>query len=168
MYGQPGKKLLFQGSEWGQWREWQHDTSLDWHQRQFPPHAGMERWVTDLNNTYRAEPALHNGDCRAGGFEWVDCNDAGSSTISFLRIGDDGRFILVICNFTPVPRENYRVGVPHGDFWRELLNSDATVYWGSGQGNAGGVLAEAEPWHGRPYSLNLTVPPLGVLFLKGT
>ncbi|WP_020473300.1 1,4-alpha-glucan branching protein GlgB [Zavarzinella formosa] len=168
MFGQPGKKLLFQGCEWGQWREWQHDTSLDWHQRQFPPHAGMERWITDLNTTYRAEPALHNGDCRAGGFEWVDCDDAPSSTLSFLRIGDDGRFILVICNFTPVPRENYRVGVPHGDFWRELLNSDATVYWGSGIGNAGGVLAEAEPWHGRPYSLTLTIPPLGVLFFKGT
>ncbi|HJZ94199.1 MAG TPA: 1,4-alpha-glucan branching protein GlgB [Gemmataceae bacterium] len=168
MFGQPGKKLLFQGNEWAQWREWRHDHSLDWHQRPFPPHAGMERWVTDLNHMYRAEAAMHQGDCHAGGFEWVDCTDSAASVLTFLRRSDAGSYVLVACNFTPVPRYNYRVGVPHGGYWRELLNSDATVYWGSGQGNAGGVTADAEPWDGRPYSVKLTLPPLGVLFFKGT
>jgi 1,4-alpha-glucan branching enzyme len=167
MFAQPGKKLLFQGGEFGQWREWRHDHSIDWHQRPFPPHAGVERWIGDLNRLYRDEPAMHQGDCHAGGFEWVDASDAASSVMSFLRRGDDGTSILVVCNFTPVPRSNYRVGVPYGGYWRELLNSDATVYWGSGQGNAGGVTAEAEPWNGRPYSVNLILPPLGVLFFKG-
>lgn len=167
MYAQPGKKLLFQGGEWGQWREWRHDESLDWEQRTFPPHAGVERWITDLNHTYRAETALHQGDCFAGGFEWVDCSDAAASVMTFLRRSDDARYILVVCNFTPVPRTEYRVGVPHDGEWRELLNSDATVYWGSGMGNAGGVVAEPVPWNGRPYSVNLVLPPLSVLFFKG-
>jgi 1,4-alpha-glucan branching enzyme len=168
MFAQPGKKLLFMGGEFGQWREWRHDHSLDWHQRPYPPHAGTERWVSDLNHLYRAEPALHQGDCHAGGFEWVDASDTASSVMSFLRRGDDGSSVLVVCNFTPVPRHNYRVGVPHGGYWRELLNSDATVYWGSGQGNAGGVTAEPESWNGRPYSVKLTLPPLGILFFKGS
>ena len=168
MFGQPGKKLLFMGDEWGQWREWRHEGALDWNQRNFPPHAGMERWVTDLNHTYRAEPALHQGDCHAGGFEWVDCTDGGASVLTFLRRSDDGRYVLVVCNFTPVPRYDYRVGVPYGGLWKEILNSDATVYWGSGQGNAGGAMAEPEPWNGRPYSIKLTLPPLGVLFFKGS
>jgi 1,4-alpha-glucan branching enzyme len=167
MFGQPGKKLLFQGAEWAQWREWRHEQALDWHQRQFPPHAGMERWVTDLNHTYRAEPALHQGDCHAGGFEWVDCSDSASSVMTFLRKSDAGAFVLVVSNFTPVVRQGYRVGVPHGGFWREILNSDATVYWGSGQGNAGGQSAESIEWNGRPFSLTLTLPPMGVLFFKG-
>jgi 1,4-alpha-glucan branching enzyme len=167
MFGQPGKKLLFQGCEWGQWREWRHDHSLDRHQRPFPPHAGMERWVSDLNHLYRAEPSLYQGDCHPGGFEWVDASDTASSVMSFLRRGDDGASVLVVCNFTPVPRFDYRVGVPHGGYWRELLNSDATVYWGSGQGNAGGATADPESWNGRPYSVKLVLPPLGVLFLKG-
>ncbi len=168
MFAQPGKKLLFQGAEFAQWSEWRHDHSLDWHQRPFPPHAGMERWITDLNHMYRAEPALHQGDCHAGGFEWVDGGDAANSVYTFLRRSDAGACVLVVCNFTPVPRPDYRVGVPYGGYWRELLNSDATVYWGSGMGNAGGVTADAESWNGRPYSLNLTLPPLGVLFFKGT
>jgi 1,4-alpha-glucan branching enzyme len=167
MFAQPGKKLLFQGTEFSQWKEWKHDHSLDWHQRPFPPHAGMERWISDLNRVYRDEPAMHQGDCHAGGFEWVDASDTASSVMSFLRRGDDGTSVLVVCNFTPVLRTNYRVGVPHGGYWRELLNSDATVYWGSGQGNAGGVTAEAEPWNGRPYSVSLVLPPLGVLFFRG-
>lgn len=167
MFGQPGKKLLFQGAEFAQWGEWRHDHSVDWHQRPFPPHAGMERWVADLNHTYRAEPALHQGDCHPGGFEWVDGSDTTSCVLSFLRRSEDGRYVLVVFNFTPVPRTAYRVGVPHGGYWRELLNSDATVYWGSGQGNAGGVTAEPEPWNGRPYSVVLTIPPLGALFFKG-
>lgn len=168
MFAQPGKKLLFQGCEWAQWQEWRHDQSIDWHQRQFPPHAGMERWVGDLNKLYRDEPAMHQGDCHAGGFEWVDASDSASSVMSFLRRGDDGSSILVVCNFTPVPRYDYRIGVPYGGYWRELLNSDATVYWGSGQGNAGGVTADQESWNGRPYSVRLTLPPLGVLFFKGS
>jgi 1,4-alpha-glucan branching enzyme len=168
MFAQPGKKLLFQGAEFAQWAEWRHDHSLDWHQRPFPPHAGMERWVTDLNHTYRAEPALHQGDCHAGGFEWVDGGDTANSVYTFLRRSDAGACVLVVCNFTPVPRTDYRVGVPYGGYWRELLNSDATVYWGSGMGNSGGLTADAEAWNGRPYSLKLTLPPLGVLFFKGT
>jgi len=168
MFAQPGKKLLFQGGEFAQWHEWRHDHSLDWHQRPYPPHAGMERWVTDLNRLYRSDPAMHQGDCHAGGFEWVDASDAAASVMSFLRRGDDGTSILVVCNFTPVPRTNYRVGVPHGGYWRELLNSDATIYWGSGMGNAGGVTAEPESWNGRPYSVRLTLPPLAVLFFKGS
>jgi len=168
MFGQPGKKLIFQGGEFAQWREWRHDHSLDWHQRPFPPHAGMERWISDLNRLYRNEPAMHQGDCHAGGFEWIDASDAAASVMSFLRRGDDGTSVLVVCNFTPVPRTDYRVGVPHGGYWRELLNSDATVYWGSGMGNAGGVTAEPESGNGRPYSVRLTLPPLGVLFLKGS
>ena len=167
MFAQPGKKLLFQGGEFAQWKEWKHDHSLDWHQRPFPPHAGMERWVSDLNQLYTSEPAMHQGDCHAGGFEWVDASDTASSVMSFLRRGDDGTSILVVCNFTPVVRGGYRVGVPYGGYWREVLNSDATVYWGSGQGNAGGVTAENESWNGRPYSVVLTLPPLGVLFFKG-
>jgi 1,4-alpha-glucan branching enzyme len=110
---------------------------------------------------------MHQGDCHAGGFEWVDASDAAASIMSFLRRGDDGTSILVVLNFTPVVRQGYRVGVPYGGYWRELLNSDATVYWGSGQGNAGGVTADTEPWNGRPYSVSLTLPPLGVLFFKG-
>ena len=168
MYGQPGKKLLFQGDEFGQWREWRHDHSIDWHQRPHPPHAGMEQWIGDLNRLYKSEPAMHQGDCHAGGFEWVDASDAGASVMSFLRRGDDGTSILVVCNFTPVPRENYRVGVPYGGYWRELLNSDATIYWGSGMGNAGGATAEAETWNGRPFSMSLSLPPLSTLFFKGT
>src|SRR4051812_8250842 len=167
MFAQPGKKLLFQGGEFAQWKEWKHDHSLDWHQRPHPPHAGMERWVSDLNKLYTSEPAMHQGDCHAGGFEWVDASDAAASIMSFLRRGDDGSSVLVVCNFTPVVRHDYRVGVPYGGYWRELLNSDATVYWGSGQGNSGGVTADNEGWNGRPYSVSLTLPPLGVLFFRG-
>lgn len=167
MYGQPGKKLLFMGAEWGQWDEWKHDESLPWHQRNYPPHAGVERWITDLNAMYRKEPAMHQRDCHNGGFEWIDASDAGSSVYSFMRLGDDGRIIVVVCNFTPIVRTNYRVGVPYGGFWQEILNSDATVYWGSGQGNSGGMTAQSISWNGRPYSLNLTLPPLSVVFFKG-
>jgi 1,4-alpha-glucan branching enzyme len=166
MYGQPGKKLLFMGSEWGQWQEWRHEQSIDWHQLHFPNHAGAQRWVMDLNRVYRTQPALYENDCDSSGFEWIDCNDSSSSTFSFLRKSKSGETILVICNFTPVPREGYRVGVPHGGYWQELLNSDATLYWGSGIGNAGGVWADPLPWHGKPFSLCLTLPPLAALFLK--
>jgi 1,4-alpha-glucan branching enzyme len=166
MFGMPGKKLLFMGGEWGQWQQWRHDGSLDWHQLNYPPHAGMQRWMMDLNRIYRDQKALYEGDCHSGGFEWVDCSDSAASVFSFLRRAANGEYILVVCNFTPVPRPRYRVGVPHSGYWRELLNSDAWLYWGSGMGNAGGVGSEPTRWHNRPFSINLTLPPLGVLFLK--
>jgi 1,4-alpha-glucan branching enzyme len=169
MYAQPGKKLLFMGGEFGQWREWNHDTSLDWHLAETPAHAGIQRWVADLNRVYRETPALHRFDCEPGGFEWVEANDADQSVTSFLRSGaPQDPAVLVVCNFTPVPRYNYRVGVPSGGFWSELLNSDAHEFGGSGVGNMGGVEAAPVGAHGRPYSLNLTLPPLGALFLRNT
>jgi 1,4-alpha-glucan branching enzyme len=169
MYGQPGKKLLFMGGEWGQGREWNHDASLDWHQVEHPLHGGVQRWVADLNRLYRTEPALHEGDCKPSGFEWVDCNDASASTLSFLRKGSTtGDRLLVLCNFTPVLRLNYQVGVPCGGYWQEMLNSDATDYGGSGAGNQGGVQANPVSWHGQPWSLTVTLPPLAAVFFKGT
>jgi 1,4-alpha-glucan branching enzyme len=167
MYAQPGKKLLFMGGELGQWREWNHDTSLDWHLLAYATHAGLRQWVMDLNRLYRSEPALHELDCDSAGFAWVDCNDTASSAISFLRQGKALHArVLVVCNFTPVPRPNYRVGITRGGFWREILNSDAATYGGSQQGNLGGVEAAPVPYHGRPYSLNLMLPPLSVIFFK--
>ncbi len=166
MFAQPGKKLLFMGGEFGQWREWSHDTSLDWHLMMFPSHQGVQRLISDLNRLYRTEPALHELDCDPRGFEWVDANDADSSVYSFLRKSRAGEHILIVLNATPVVREDYRIGVPFGGWWRELLNSDSEYYWGSGQGNAGGVMAEAVPSHGREFSLRLRLPPLGALFLK--
>lgn len=167
MYGQPGKKLLFMGGEFGQWSEWYHEASLDWHLLDFPRHACLKQWVQDLNRTYRREPALYTRDFTPRGFEWIDCNDVEQSVISFLRKGPDpGEVILVVGNFTPVPRPHYRVGVPSGGFWQELLNSDAWEYGGSGLGNFGGVQAADIAAHGRPYSLELTLPPLAVLFFK--
>jgi len=165
MWGHPGKKLLFMGCEFGQKREWQHDGSLEWHVLRYPLHAGAQRWLRDLNRLYRATPALYQQDFNQEGFEWVDCNDADSSVLSFLRWDRAQGCVLVICNFTPVVRNQYRVGVPRGGPWRELLNSDALDYGGSGQGNRGLVVAEAHSTHGRPSSLTLTLPPLGVLFL---
>jgi 1,4-alpha-glucan branching enzyme len=167
MYTQPGKKLLFMGGEFGQWREWNHDESLDWHLCQYTPHASLQRWVEDLNRLYRHEAALHELDTHPAGFEWIDCNDAPASVVSCLRKGrstDD--LVLVVCNFTPIPRLNYRVGAPRAGFWREVLNSDAQDYGGVGYGNLGGVEAAPVPCHGRPYSLNLTLPPLSVVFFK--
>ncbi|HEY7544334.1 MAG TPA: 1,4-alpha-glucan branching protein GlgB [Blastocatellia bacterium] len=167
MYGHPGKKLLFMGGEFGQSREWNHDASLDWHLVERPLNRGVQRWLSELNNFYRNEPALHELDFQSDGFEWVDFRDADKSAISFLRKAkstDDS--ILVVCNFTPVPRTNYRVGVPEGGFWKEALNSDAREYGGSGYGNVGGMEASPVPSHGKFHSLSLTVPPLGVLFFK--
>ncbi len=167
MYAQPGKKLLFMGDEFGQVREWSHDTSLEWHVLQYPVHSGLQNWVAQLNRLYRSEPALHVLDTNAAGFEWVDCNDNLTGTISLLRKSESAKdTVLVVCNFTPIPRLGYRIGVPTGGYWRELLNSDALDYGGTGAGNLGGVNAEAEPAHGRPYSLKLTLPPLSALLLK--
>lgn len=167
MYGHPGKKLLFMGDEFAQVKEWHHEESLEWHVLQYPFHKGMQRWVRDLNHLYRNEPALYEQDFHIDGFEWIDFHDWESSIVSFVRKGkltDD--IILVVCNFTPIPRNNYSIGVPRGSFWKELLNSDATIYEGSGQGNSGGVEAAPVPKHGRAYSLSITLPPLGVLIFK--
>jgi 1,4-alpha-glucan branching enzyme len=169
MFGHPGKKLLFMGGEFGQWTEWNHDASLDWHLLEGVLHRGLQRWVRDLNTLYRGIPALHALDHEPAGFEWVDCDDAGSSVVSFLRFGPDREdMVLVVCNFTPVPRAAYRVGVPLGGEWREILNSDAEMYGGSGTGNYGGGWAAEEPSHGRPCSLTVTLPPLGVVAFRRT
>lgn len=167
MYAQPGKKLLFMGGEFGQWREWTHDASLDWHLLSYAPHAGIQRWLSDLNRFYQNEPALFETDCNAMGFEWIDCSDAESSVFSLLRKSKAGTgSVIVIGNFTPVPRYNYRIGAPSGGYWREALNSDATIYGGSGQGNLGGIESSPLGLHGRPHSLTLSLPPLAILFFK--
>jgi 1,4-alpha-glucan branching enzyme len=166
MYSQPGKKLLFMGGEFGQQNEWYHERSLDWHLTNGPINSGLQRWVEDLNRTYRSRPALFLEDFTPAGFEWIDANDSDKSMISYLRRGGNANeTITVVCNFTPVPRHNYRIGVPFGGTWQEILNSDATLYGGSGQGNMGSVETAPVPFHGRPCSLTLTVPPLGVVFL---
>jgi 1,4-alpha-glucan branching enzyme len=167
MYGHPGKKLLFMGSEFGQVREWQHEESLEWHVLQFPHHRGVQLWLRDLNRLYRTEGALHQRDFDVGGFEWIDNSDWEQSTLSFLRKGNSqGEFVLAVCNFTPVPRHHYRIGVPTGGYWREILNSDSTIYGGSGLGNMGGVQADAIGVHGRIASLSILLPPFGILFFK--
>lgn len=167
LWAQPGKKLLFMGGELGQWQEWGHDRSLDWHLLGFEPHAGLQRWVRDLNHAMRENPALHLRDFDGGGFEWIDANDAEASVLSFLRRGGpDDPEILVVLNATPVPRDSYRVGVPRGGFWREILNSDAPLYGGAGWGNMGGQEAAPVGAHGRLHSLALTLPPLGAVFLR--
>jgi 1,4-alpha-glucan branching enzyme len=167
MFAQPGKKLLFMGGEFGQSREWSHERSLDWDLLQYPVHRGVQSWVRDLNHLYRDHPALHDLEFEPSGFEWVDCNDARMSVISLLRKGPTPReTILVACNFTPVPREAYQVGVPLGGWWRELLNSDGREYAGSGMGNGGGAVAEAKAHHGRKYSMKILLPPLAAVFFK--
>ena len=167
MYAQSGKKLLFMGAEIGQWREWIHDESLEWHLLQYERHSSLQRWVSDLNELYRTQPALYELDFDRAGFEWIDPNDVQGSTNSLLRKARAaGDVIAVASNFTPVPRPNYQMGVPQAGFWKELLNSDAKEYGGSGQGNLGGVEAAPIPLHGRPYSLTITLPPLAVVFLK--
>jgi len=167
MLGHPGKKLLFMGNEFGQWSEWNHDASLEWHLLEHPLHAGLQRWVRDVNTLYRGAPSLHELDFNSAGFEWIDCKDYERSVVSFLRRGktpDDQ--LLFVCNFTPVVRQNYRVGVSQGGHWAELLNSDAPLYGGSGQGNFGGLKTVPLPIHGRPFSLNMTIPPLGTLVFR--
>jgi len=167
MYSQPGKKLLFMGAELGQWREWDHDGALDWHFLRYERHAQVQKWVDVLNQLYRTEPALHELDCDPAGFEWIDANDALQSIISFVRKAkstDD--IVLTVCNFTPTTHFKYRVGVPRGGFWREILNSDTADYGGSGQGNPESIKALKIPWHGRPYSMEIILPPLAVVCLK--
>ncbi len=165
-FAHPGKKLLFMGGEFGQRREWVHDSSLDWHLLESMPHQGIQTWIRHLHILYRGEPALFQRDFDSGGFEWIDCSDWEQSIVSFLRKASSGPPVLFVCNFTPQPRSNYRVGVPFGGFWKEILNSDAKEYGGSGQGNMGGAEAAPVPYHGRYYSLSLTVPPLGIVAFK--
>jgi 1,4-alpha-glucan branching enzyme len=166
-FAQPGKKLLFMGGELAQPGEWSHDGSVDWHLLDVGEHAGVRRFVRDLAALYRADAALHELDCDPAGFEWIDANDASSSVVSFLRRGAARQDVVaIVCNFTPIVRRNYRLGVTEGGPWRELLNSDAEIYGGSGQGNLGGVEAVPIGFHGRPWSLVLTLPPLGALFLR--
>ena len=167
MYSQPGKKLLFMGAELGQWREWDHDGSLDWHFLDYQRHAEVQKWVKALNRLYRVEPALYELDCDPLGFEWIDASDALQSVISFMRRGKSADDILIaICNFTPTSHLKYRVGVPRGGFWKELLNSDDAEYGGSGQVNLRSLRAGRIPAHGRPYSLEINLPPLTVLYFK--
>ncbi|MGD0477968.1 MAG: 1,4-alpha-glucan branching protein GlgB [Nitrososphaerales archaeon] len=167
MYGHPGKKLIFMGTDLGEWAEWDHERSLDWHLLGEDLHEGVHRWVRDLNRLYRTEPALHDIDFEPKGFEWIDFSDSKNSVISFLRIDKRGQTpILVVCNCTPVPRHDYVVGVPNPGEWEELLNSDAREYGGSGHGIFNRVAAKDIHSHGRPHSVSLSLPPLGVLFLK--
>ena len=166
MWTHPGKKLLFMGGEFGQEREWSHDRSLDWHLLDDPNHKGLQSLVRDLNGVYKAHPALHARDCDPSGFQWIDGGDAENNVFSFLRLGAEGDPpVVVICNMAPVLREGFRVGMPQGGRWREVLNSDASQYGGTGSGNGGFVNADGEGWHGRPVSTSLTLPPLSTLIL---
>jgi 1,4-alpha-glucan branching enzyme len=167
MFASPGKKLLFMGTELASQEEWRHDDALPWHTLDDPQRRALGRWLAALNEAYRNEPALHALDCDPHGFEWIDMNDADRSVISFLRKSPEEReLIAVVCNFTPVPRYNYRIGAPRSGYWRELLNSDASEHGGSGHGNLGGVEASPVPCFGRMHSLTLTLPPLAAVFLK--
>jgi 1,4-alpha-glucan branching enzyme len=152
------------GGEFGQWREWDHESSLDWHLAQYPPHQGLMRYLADLNRCHREEPALHELDFDPAGFSWVDANDSDQSIASFIRSAGR-RHLLAVFNFTPVPRQAYRLGVPCGGRWTEVLNSDSEIYGGSGWGNLGGLDARAQPSHGRPFSVDLTLPPLAAVYL---
>jgi 1,4-alpha-glucan branching enzyme len=166
MWAHPGKKLLFMGGEFGQRREWNHDAALDWRSLEHEPHRGLQRWVEDLNRLYRAKPALHAVDFDPAGFEWIYADDADNSVLSYLRKARDGSMVLVVANFTPLPRDNYLVGVPAAGRWRELLNSDATLYGGSGIGNLSASDTVPVASHGRFQSLNLRLPPLGILMFE--
>jgi 1,4-alpha-glucan branching enzyme len=167
MYTQPGKKLLFMGGEFGQWAEWNHDGSLDWPLLQHDAHSRLRLLVGALNHMYRTERALQECDVDPSGFEWVDCSDAEKNIVSYIRKGKrSGEMLLVICHFSPVLRTNYRIGVPLRGYWQEILNTDAEIFGGSGQGNFGGSITVPIPLHGRPHSLTLTVPPLSVVVFR--
>ena len=167
MYGHPGKKLMFMGSEFAQRSEWNFDSSLDWGQLNDPQHAGVQRLVRDLNQLYRTTPALYEWDCEASGFEWIDCTDNEHSVIAFIRWAKAYKdCVIVVCNLTPRVHEQYRIGVPEAGSYQERLNSDRSVYAGSGVGNPGDVVAEAISSHGRSHSLSLTLPPLAAIVLQ--
>ncbi|WP_455204276.1 1,4-alpha-glucan branching protein GlgB [Kaarinaea lacus] len=164
MFTYPGKKLLFMGCEFGQWAEWNFNAGLDWHLLDAPMHKGLQNTVRDLNRFYREQPALHYGDFDANGFEWIDCHDAEQSVISYIRKHGD-QFFIIALNFTPLPRFNYRIGVPASGSYQEVFNSDSEFYSGSNVGNLGEMMSEEVPWMGRPFSLNLSLPPLGGVIL---
>jgi len=169
MYAHPGKKMLFMGGEFGQWWEWNHDDSLQWHLLDYLPHRSLQLLVRDLNRLYRSEPSLYEVDFEWTGFQWIDFSDTDNAVVAFIRRATNPENCLVcVCNFTPVPRMDYRIGAPASGWYREVLNTDAAVYGGSNLGNGGQVRAEPMPWHGQPYSLSLVLPPLAVLFLKPT
>ncbi len=167
MFTQPGKKLLFMGCEFGQWSEWNHEKSLDWHLLEYSPHRGVQLWVKHLNQLYRTERALYENDFSTDGFEWIDCNDSENCILIMLRKGNlPEDSLVIILNFTPVPREGYRLGVPHDGNWKEILNSDSKIFFGSGLENKSSCVADSTKWHGQPYSVCLTLPPLSVIILK--
>ncbi|HBU05955.1 MAG TPA: 1,4-alpha-glucan branching enzyme, partial [Nitrospiraceae bacterium] len=167
MYGHPGKKLLFMGGEFGQWDEWDFDHSLDWHLLQYEPHQKLQHYIRDLNRLYRTEPPLYEVDFSYSGFDWIDFHDTEQSVISFIRKGKgDEDFLVAVCNFTPAPRYNYRIGVSESGLYIEILNSDSSEYGGSNTGNAGGVSSEDISWNGKPYSISITLPPLAVVVFK--
>ena len=167
MWTHPGKKLLFMGGEFGQWNEWNYDESLQWHLLQWESHKGLQRMVADIHALYRREPALHEVDFEDHGFEWIDCHNYESSTLAYIRKAKDPHdYLVVACNFTPVVREGYRLGVPQGGWYEEIFNSDSEHYAGGNVGNGGGLMADEQEAHGRPFSLNLTLPPLGITVLK--
>jgi len=167
MWGHPGKKMLFMGGEIGQWWEWNHDDSLQWHLLDNAQHRGLQQYIADLNRLYQSEPALYQVDFDWQGFQWIDLHDSDHSTLTYIRYAQDKNDLVVCaCNFTPVPREQYRMGVPRSGLYRELLNSDSEIYGGSNMGNSGSVQADPIPWHNQPFSLLVTLPPLSVVFFK--
>jgi 1,4-alpha-glucan branching enzyme len=167
MFLHPGRKLLFMGCELGQWAEWNHEGSVEWHLLDYEGHSGVQRWVRDLNTFFRGEPAAHELDFQPEGFRWIDCNDSEQSTLSFMRKARNPDDVLVSAfNFTPVPRHNYRIGVPSAGYWREVLNGDAELYGGSGQGNLGGVRTTPLATHGFSQSICITLPPLAAVVFK--
>jgi 1,4-alpha-glucan branching enzyme len=167
MWTHPGKKMLFMGGEFGQWNEWNCNESLQWHLLQWQSHQGVQRWLADLNTLVRREPALHQVDFDWFGFEWIDCHNWQDSVLAFLRKAKDpSDYVVVCCNFTPVPRHNYRIGVPEVCWFEEISNSDSTFYGGSDVGNGGGILATSQESHGRPASIEATLPPLSVVVFK--
>jgi 1,4-alpha-glucan branching enzyme len=166
MFTHPGKKLLFMGLEFGQWSEWTHDASLNWDSSNFMPHRGLQLLTRDLNALYREIPALHEQDFDGRGFYWIDCNDATDSVLSYLRFDCNGGFVVVALNLTPVPRQGYRLGVPKGGEYLEIMNTDAEIYGGSNMGNAGKVVASEEPWMGQSHSIWVTLPPLACVVLR--
>ena len=159
----PGKKLQFMGAELGQGSEWRPGEELPWHLLQYPLHAGLQRLAAELNHFYVNEPALHELDFSSAGFQWIDCHDADQSVVSWIRRSRDGRYAVIVLNFTPVPRHDYRLGVPQAQDYLERMNTDSALYGGSDMGNGGRVNAEPVPWMGFPASLTLTLPPLAAL-----
>jgi 1,4-alpha-glucan branching enzyme len=166
MWCHPGKKLLFMGGEFAQRREWNHDQSLDWHLLQHDSHRGVQRLVRDLNQLYTVTPALYQRDCEPDGFQWLKVDEDALSVFAWLRRGEDDRFVLVVCNFTPSVHYDFRIGVPAPGFYRERLNTDSEAYWGGNLGNSGGVMAAAEPWDGEPCSVRILLPPLATLIFE--